>query len=99
MRAVPRSIDKRDYRDLTRIGSLELKSRKRSSLAVMMELRQLTLVACLARRFLRAGAAAARGRISPEVWDGPLPDVTPGSATPWDCVRSYAHDRGSFDTE
>jgi hypothetical protein len=37
--AVRRGIDERDYRDLTRIGSLELKSRKRSSLAAMMELR------------------------------------------------------------
>jgi hypothetical protein len=39
MCAVRRGIDERNHRDLTRNGSLELKSRKRSRLAAMMELR------------------------------------------------------------
>ena len=47
MCAVLRGIDERDYRNLTGIGNLELKSRRRSSLSAMMELRHLALVACL----------------------------------------------------
>lgn len=99
MCAIRRGSDERDYCDLTGIRSLKLKSRKRSSLAAMMELRHLALVACLVRRFLPAGAATARKGASPEVWDEPLPDARPGTTTPWDHGRSYAHDRGSFDTE
>ena len=81
------------------VCALEFKGRKRSSVAAMMELRHLALVACFVWRLLGVGAAAARKRTSPEVWDGPLPDATPGPATPWDRARSYPHDRGSFDTE
>jgi len=44
MCAVLRGIDERDYRDLTGIGNLELKSRRRSSLSAMMELWHLALV-------------------------------------------------------
>ena len=44
MCAVLRGIDERDYRNLTGIGNLELKSRRRSSLSAMMELWHLALV-------------------------------------------------------
>jgi hypothetical protein len=64
MCAVRRGIDERDYRDLTGIGSLEPKGRRRSSLSAMMELRHLELVACLVRRFRRVVGKTAQTRIT-----------------------------------